>query len=698
MADRLQVTELDFDAIKTNLKNFLRQQEEFSDYDFEGSGMAVLLDILAYNTHYNAYYLNMIANESFLDTALLRNSVVSHAKRMGYTPRSNKAPKAIVNIVVETESSNAGTLTISSGQSFLSNLIDGRSYRFVTLDDVVSSKSNTQFIFNSVPIYEGELVTYNYTHSQLINPTQTFVIPDSNIDTSTLKVIVRPSVSNTEVTVYNRASDVISVNQNSAVYYLEEARDEQYQIYFGDDVLGKKLPDGAVVSLSYLTTNGINSNGANNFTITTNIGGFSNVTITSTASASGGSLRESVDEIKYAAPLSLTSQNRAVTKNDYIRLIQQKYPAFESVNVWGGEENDPPIFGKLFMSAKPKLGFEVTQTEKDFVINRIIKPMSVLTVTPEIVDVDYNYLKVICTAYFDPAKAATNTSTLQSGIRSSIISYCQNELNQFNTIFKSSGLKTAVDRFSGAILSNDMEFFIGKRFLPDLINSNNYVLDFGVELKQGTTNDNFYSSPTFYMLDEEDTIRECNFEEVPSSFTGVESIAIQNPGIGYTTAPKVEIIGDGEGAEAFATIVNGRINSITVTHPGIGYTAVAIRITGGGGQFGAAEGILQGRYGQIRIVYFRPDEVTSQNTKIVLNANRNNGVVGTIDYKLGKIHINNFNPVGVNDVFGFITINIRPKLTSIKSEKNKMLVLNEEDPTSVVIDMKPVYTSNIESM
>lgn len=698
MADRLQVTELDFDAIKANLKNFLRQQEEFSDYDFEGSGMAVLLDILAYNTHYNAYYLNMIANESFLDTALLRNSVVSHAKRMGYTPRSNKAPKAIVNIVVETDSANAGSLTISTGQSFLSNLIDGRSYKFVTLDDVTVSKSNTQFIFNSVPIYEGELVSYNYTHSQLINPTQTFVIPDANIDTSTLKVLVRPSNSNTEVTVFNRASDVISVNKNSPVYYLEESRDGQYQIYFGDDVLGKKLPDGAVVTMSYLSTNGINSNGANNFTITTNIGGYSNVTITSTSSASGGSLRETVDEIKYAAPLSLTSQNRAVTKNDYIRLIQQKYPAFEAVNVWGGEENDPPIFGKVFISAKPKLGFEVSQTEKDFVINRIIKPMSVLTVTPEIVDVDYNYLKVVCTVYFDPAKAATNTSTLETGVRNTIISYCDNELNQFNTIFKSSGLKTAVDRYSGAILSNDMEFFIGKRFLPDLINSNNYVLDYGVELKQGTTNDNFYSSPTFYMLDEENIQRECRFEEVPSSFTGVESISITNPGIGYLSTPTVEIVGDGQGAEAFATIVNGRINSITVTNPGIGYTSVAVRITGGGGQFGAADGVLQGRYGQIRIVYFRPDEVTSQSTKVILNANRNNGVVGTIDYVMGKIYINNFNPIGVNDVFGFITINIRPKLTSIKSEKNKMLVLNEEDPTSVVIEMKPVYTSNIESM
>lgn len=698
MADRLQVSELDFDSIKTNLKNFLRQQSEFTDYDFEGSGMSVLLDLLAYNTHYNSYYLNMIANESFLDTALLRNSVVSHAKKMGYTPRSNKASKAIINVAVETNASNSGTLTISTGQQFMSNIIDGRSYRFVTLEDATVSKSNTQFIFNSLPIYEGELVSYNYTHSQASNPKQIFVIPDADIDTSTLKVLVRPSVSNTQVTIYNKATDVINVNQTSTVYYIEEGREGQYQIYFGDDVVGKKLPDGAVVSMSYLTTNGNTPNGANNFTISSTLSGFSNITLTPVSAASSGSLRETVDEIKYAAPLSLTSQNRAVTKNDYIRLIQQKYPAFEAVNVWGGEENDPPVFGKVFISAKPKLGFEVTQTEKDFVINRIIKPMSVLTVRPEIIDVDYNYLKLVSKVYYDPAKTATNVSTLETGIRNSIITYCDNELNQFNTIFKSSGLKTAIDRYSGAILSNDMELFIGKKFLPDLINSNNYVLDFGVELSQGTTNDNFYSNPTFYMLDEEDVQRECRFEEIPSSFTGVESITITNPGINYTSTPTIEIVGDGQGAEAFATIVNGRINSITVTNPGIGYTSVAVRVVGGGGQFGSAEGVLQGRYGQIRIVYFKPDEVTSQNTKVVLNANKNNGVVGTIDYLMGKVFINNFNPVGVNDVFGYISINIRPKTTSIKSERNKMLVLDENDVTSIVIQMNPVYASNIESM
>lgn len=698
MADRLQVTELDFDSIKTNLKNFLKQQSEFADYDFEGSGLSVLLDILAYNTHYNSYYVNMIANESFLDSALLRNSVVSHAKKMGYTPRSTKASKAIINVSIDSGSSNTGSLTLQTGQTFLSNMVDGRSYKFLVLDDVTVSKSGNNFNFLSVPIYEGELVSYNYTHSQSSNPTQTFMIQDANIDTSTLQVSVRPSSSNTQVTIYNRASEVINVSQNDPVYFLEESREGKYQIFFGDDVVGRKLPDGAVITLNYLVTNGPVPNGANNFTVTSTIGGFSNISINSTSPAAGGALRETVDEIKYAAPLSLTSQNRAVTKNDYVRLIQQKYPAFEAVNVWGGEENDPPIFGKVFISAKPRLGFEVTQTEKDFVVNNIIKPISILTVTPEIVDVDYNFLKIVSKVYYDPAKTTNNPATLQTGVINTIKSYCETELNQFNTIFRSSGMKTAVDRFSGAILSNDLDVFIGKKFFPDLINPNTYTLDFGVQLEQGTTLDNFYSTPNFFMLDETGVSRVCTFEEIPSSFTGLESITVTNPGLNYTGTPTVEIIGDGQGAQAFATIVNGRINSITVTNPGIGYTSVAIRIVGGNGQLGAAEGVLQGRYGQLRIVYFKADEVTSQNTKVVLNANRNNGVAGTIDYVMGKITLTDFNPTGVNDIFGDLTLNIRPKATTIKSERNKMLVLDADDPTAVVVELVPVYTSNIESM
>ena len=268
MAEPLQVTELDFDQIKQNLKTYLKGQSEFTDYDFEGSGLSVLLDILAYNTHYNAYYLNMVANEAFMDTALLRDSVISHAKVLGYVPYSRKAPRATINFVVNTDVDDDVSLTIPKGFTFLSNEIDGISYNFVTLEETRVTKSNTDFTFLNLSLYEGQLVTYNYTYDQTTNPKQIFSLPDTNVDVSTLFVSVRNSISNTDSEVYTLVSDASTATTTSSVYYLQENRGEKYAIYFGDDVIGKKLPNGAVVSITYLITNGTAANKANNFVAT----------------------------------------------------------------------------------------------------------------------------------------------------------------------------------------------------------------------------------------------------------------------------------------------------------------------------------------------------------------------------------------------------------------------------------------------
>ena len=685
MADRLNVTELDFDSIKSNLKNYLRQQSEFQDYDFEGSGLNVLLDILAYNTHYNAYYLNMVANESFMDSAALRNSVVSHAKRVGYTPRSVSAPRAVVNITVQTTNSTPGSLTIPRGYYFLSSQIDGKSYRFVTLESYSVNKTGNNFVFTSIPIYEGQFASYSYNNSYSNNPKQLFTIPDSNVDTNTLRVSVRQSSSNNQTIVYTKATEVLNLASTSTVYYLQEGRNGQYDVYFGDDIISKKIPDGGVVTLEYLISNGSEANKANSFTSTISIGGFSAITINPISASSGGSPRESVDQIKFAAPLNLLSQNRAVTKNDYIKIIQQKYPSFEAVNVWGGEENDPPVYGKVFISAKPKLGFEVTDTEKDFVKNTILKPISVMTVTPEIVDIDYNYLKVNSTVFYERSKLNLSDSELKAGLKTTIENYCATNLNKFNSYFKYSGLETVIDNYSPAIVSNEIELFVAKKFRPTLNLSDSYMLDFGFELNRGTTSDNFYSSPDFTVIDEEGVSRKCFFEEIPSSFTGLESVTITNPGFGYTSTPTVTIVGDGSGATARAVIVNGKLFAIEVLTPGVGYTTAAIQITGGGGSLAAASAVLEGRYGKIRISYYKTDEISSQSTKVVINKNKNDGVVGTIDYLLGKIMINNFQPTSVNNSFGDIMVHIRPKISIIQSKLNKMLVLDEEDPTSVTI-------------
>lgn len=686
MADRLNVSGLDFDTIKTNLKQFLQQQTEFQDYDFEGSGLNILLDILAYNTHYNSYYLNMVANESFLDSAILRNSVVSHAKKFGYTPRSISAPRAVIDVTVDSGSSNTGSLTIPKGYIFLSNQIDNQAYNFVTLEDVTASKTANNFVFENLNIYEGQLVTYNYTHSQSSNPKQIFDIRDESIDTSTLTVSVRPSLSNTDVTIYTLVTDVLTVDANSEVYFLQESQNNLYQIYFGDDILGKKLPDGAIVTLQYLISDGTAANQANNFVATSTLSGFTNITVDSVNRASGGTDRETVDQIKYAAPLNFLSQNRAVTKNDYIKLIQQKYPAFESVNVWGGEENDPPVYGKVFLAAKPANGFEITDTEKEFVINNIVKPISIMTVTPEFVDVDYNYLKVQSTIFYDPTKTTLSDNDMKFGVSNLIKQYADTNLNRFNAYFRYSGLESAIDSFDKSIISNEVELFVGKKFRPDLTSTDNYVLDFGIELARGTTEDNFYSTPNFSVIDEEGVTRSCFFEEIPSSFSGIESITIVNPGINYTSTPIVTIVGDGQGATARAVIKNGKLFNIEIVTPGIGYTSAAIQIVGGGGQFGSAQAVIEGRFGQLRIAYYKLDETSSTNTKVVINLNKNNGVAGTIDYVLGKVYLNDFSPIDVNNDFKDITINFRPKINIIQSKLNKMLVLDENDLTSVSVN------------
>ena len=685
MADRLNVTGLDFDEIKQNLKTFLKQQTEFQDYDFEGSGLSVLLDVLAYNTHYNAYYLNMVANESFLDSAMLRNSVVSHAKRYGYMPRSKSAPMAVVNITVDSGDATSGVLNLPKGTMLLSEQIDNRAYSFVTLNDYTAGKTANNFVFSNIPVYEGQYLSYNYNYDQSSNPKQIFTIPDSNIDTGTLTVTVRQSSSNTDSTVYSKVEHALNVNADTEGYFMQEGQDGNYQIYFGDDVVGKKLPDGAVVTVSYVSTNGTLANKANNFIGTSAIGGYTNIAVDAVSMALGGKDRESVDDIKYNAPLQFLSQNRAVTKNDYVHLIKEKYPSFESVNVWGGEENDPPVYGKIFISAKPALGFEVTETEKDYILNNVIKPISILTVTPEFIDVDYNYLKADVEVFYDPTKTTLSELDMASQIRQIVVDFADTELDQFNSYVRYSVLENNISNFSKAIISNEVEFMIGKKFRPDLINTQSYILDYGVELQRGTTFDNFYSTPTFGVIDSEGVTRNCFFEEIPSSYTGVESIVVTNPGYGYTSTPTVTIVGDGEGATAYATIVNGKISKITVTNPGIGYTSAVVQITGGSGFLGSADAVLEGRYGSIRMAYYKLDATSSKNVKVVMNSNLNNGIMGTIDYTLGKITLNGFNPISVDNDFGDIMIFMRPKSNIIQSKLNKMVVLDTSDSTSIVI-------------
>ena len=446
--NRLQITELDFDTIKTNLKSFLKQQTEFQDYDFEGSGLNVLVNLLAYNTHYNAYYLNMVANESFLDTALLRDSVVSHAKTLGYIPHSKTASTAVINLTIDSGNSTLNTLTIPKGYVFNSDLMDKRIFNFVVMDENTVTKSNTSYHFENLNIKEGELTTYTYTYDEASTPKSVFLLPDADIDTSTITVIVKPSASNTTSTVYNKVTDILDVTAASEVFYLQESKGGKYQIYFGDGTVGKKLDDGSVVALTYLLTNGNLANKATGFSQTSAIGGYSTSTIEVLSVAAGGSDRETVEEIKTSSPLQFTTQNRLVTIKDYESYIKKNYPSIDSLSVWGGEDEVPAVYGKVLISLKPKANYYITEIEKIRILNEIIKPKSIVSVSAEIRDPEFLFILLNNTVKYDSKRTTLSEAILKSSIRNAIISYRDTNLNKFGSIFALSKLQDSIDSIS----------------------------------------------------------------------------------------------------------------------------------------------------------------------------------------------------------------------------------------------------------
>jgi hypothetical protein len=678
MANRLRVTELDFDTIKSNLKTFLNQQTEFQDYDFEGAGLSVLLDILAYNTHYNAYYLNMVANESFLDTALLRDSAVSHAKTLGYIPYSSAAPVANINFNVDSGTTTPATLTIPSGFSFLSNQIDSKSYNFVVLEDTTVTKSNTTFHFDGLEIYEGQLVTYSFTHDSASNPKQVFILPDNNIDTDTIEVSVSPAVANTATSVYNKVTDILDITATSEAYFLEENRNGKYQIYFGNDIVGKSLPDGAIISVKYLITNGTAANKANNFiataTLTDSIGNSqTNFTVNPVSAASGGSTSESVDNIKFSARSQFSTQNRLVTIKDYESYILNNYPNIDSISVWGGEDNTPPVYGKVFVSLKPKLNYYISETEKQRIIDDIISPKAIVAVQTQIIDPEFLYLIIESFVQYESKKTNSTETALKNAITNSILLYRNTFLNKFDARFVLSKMQDFIDNVdTNAIIGSEVTVRVQRRFEPKLNESASYTIKFNVPIIRGTLL-NKLSSTQFTVFDVGGTLREAQFEEIPQSFTGISEIQVTNPGAGFTTTPTVTISGDGSNATAEAVIVNGKIQSINIINRGIDYTRATISITGGNGYGAEAVVVIDGKSGTLRTIYF--DSLAQRQ---VINSN-----AGKINYETGEITINNIRFITVDSNDGLIRLTSQAEKGIIQSVRNTIITIDETDPTAI---------------
>jgi hypothetical protein len=683
MADRLQISDLDFDTIKTNLKNFLKQQSEFTDYDFEGSGLNILLDVLAYNTHYNAYYLNMVANEAFMDTAALRSSVVSHAKMLGYVPFSRRPSVANVNITVTVSSGEpVQYLTLPEGYGLQSNLIDNVSYLFNVLEPITVSRTGNQFIFENVPIYEGEIITTSFTYNKSSNPKSLFILPDENLYTGSLKVTVQPTVGNSSIETYTLATDVLDINSESNVYFLEEGKDQRWQIYFGDDVIGKAINDGAIVRVKYIVTNGLSADKANQFIPLTGIGGFGSVAVNINSVASGSSERESIESIRYSAPLQFATQNRLVTYKDYESYIKKNYPSIDSVSVWGSEEDLPPSYGKVIMSLKPKENYYISETEKQSIIDTVIKPKSIIAIQAEIRDPEYLYLLTNCYVKYDKRKTTDTVDQMKTKIRNAISIYRETNLNRFAGRFVLSKLQDLIDGTNpNAIIGSEVTVRAQKRFEPQLNELRTYTIDFNIPLHRGTLT-NRLTSTEFDVIDFSGAVRTVTYEESAETYTGVESIQVISSGINYTSPPTVTIVGDGTGAKAEAVIVNGRIQNIVITNRGFNYTRAAVLISGGGGTGAQASAVVTARTGSLRTVYYDADA-----QKQIVNEN-----AGTINYETGRIVLTDVNIKKIYSSDSLMRITIETENGIVETKRNTVLEIDINDSAAVTIDMSEIST------
>ena len=472
-SNKFVVSDLDFDAIKLNLKAFLQDQPEFSDYNFEGSGFAVLLDTLAYNTHYLGFNANMVANEMYLDSADIRKNVVSLAKMLGYTPSSAKSPTAVVDITLN--NATGSTVTMDKGTSFSAN-IDNTEYNFVTNEDIAMSPQDGVYKFQNVTLYEGTLVNFKYTVDST-DVDQRFIIPNINADTSTLKVTVQTSISDTTQEVYTLATGLKSLNDTSKAYFLSETDTGKFEVYFGDGILGKKLADGNIVILEYIVSNLEVANGTANFTAKGSVGGFSDVTVVTKSAAQGGSVAETKESIRFNAPLQYTSQDRAVTTTDYETLTKSIFPNATSISAWGGEDDETPVYGVVKIAVKGKSGVPLTNATKLDIVTKL-KSYNVASVRPEIVDPIITSIILVVNAKYDKKSTAKTADTLKSEIVDAISDYNTNTLTAFDGVFRFSKLMGIIDNVDNSILSNITTVKIRKDFTPTLSSSTKYDIYF----------------------------------------------------------------------------------------------------------------------------------------------------------------------------------------------------------------------------
>lgn len=479
---RLTVTEFDFDEVKNNLKIFMRNQTEFKDYNFEGSGLSALLDVLAYNTHYLGFNANMLANEMFLDSSQLRSSVVSHAKTLGYTTRSARASKAVVDVYLNTSLASA---TMPAGTVFTAS-VDDVSYQFVTVSSATAFNSGSYIVFEDVSIYEGSYISSRYT-ADIQNVEQRFIINDNRVDTTTLTVIVQNSSTDVVQTTFTRATDIASLTSTSNVYYLQEVEDGKYEVYFGDGILGSAIEDGNIIIMSYVVTNKAAANDATTFTSAAAIATVNSVNLVTVSNSADGAEPETIESIKYNAPLDYASQGRCVTTEDYKTYVRQLFPTTQTVSVWGGESgsyndvtgiSDVAEYGRVFISIKSTTGLNLNEVQKKQLVTDL-GPYTVASITPVVVDPETLYVILSVNFKYDTNTTSNSKETMETLVRNAMLTYNTDYLKVFNSVFRHSQFTGLVDDSHTAILSNITTVSLGSFYKPDTAAAYSFTVRFG---------------------------------------------------------------------------------------------------------------------------------------------------------------------------------------------------------------------------
>ena len=499
---QFNVTELDFDKIKASIKDHFVSQTKYTDWAFDGSGLNVLLDVLAYNTHYNAMVSHFSMNETFLDSAQIRGNVVSHAKLLGYTPRSTIASRATLNVTVEAGVNPPPFLTLERGFRFRST-VNEKPYTFLILDPQQavlnttdpSTYPNGRYVFNAVPILQGTLKRMLYVVDNSVQ-NQKFVIPDQNVDTTTLRVQVKANTQSNDYAAYAKFTTLSGVDPTSTIYFLQENSSGNYEIYFGDGILGKKPISNNIVEIEYIYTDGEVTNGATTFETVDGVSGMIVQPPVTVTKSYGASARESIDSIRYNAPFTFVSQNRAVTSDDYRSIIQNNFGNIEAISVWGGEDAPAPDYGTVYISIKPT-GAEYLTTAEKIAIQNVLKGKNVVSITPVLVDPEYTQISLDVFFKYNPNLTNRSKIDLQSVVLAAVGTYNDTNLKRFDGVFRYSQILKQIDSSEPSILNSDCRVFMYKDISATSTGTNYFDLQFSAPIYRTTSTESVMTTNYF---------------------------------------------------------------------------------------------------------------------------------------------------------------------------------------------------------